>query len=349
MDTPRESVASKATIYKARELVVDDFPRGEVSRLHIDLVADGLATDVLVPVLVARGRQPGPVFGLTAAVHGNELNGVRVIHDLLGHIDTSKLRGTLVAVVVVNVPGLHRHQREFVDGQDLNHIFPGKEKGNVGDVYAYRILDRIVSRFDYLVDLHTASFGRVNSLYVRADMTHPTTARMAYLQRPEIIVHNPPSDHTLRGAAMDMGIPAITVEIGDPQRFQPSYVRSTRIGLRRILAAAGLVAKRQVTELAEPILCERSYWVYADRGGLLEVLPKATDRVEKGEHIALLRNAFGDVIREYAAPENGIVVGKSVNPVGQTGARVLHLGLPAPKNHRFERRLEGTPLLEPRV
>lgn len=329
-----------------RELEIEEFPRGELSRLHIDLVANGLAQDILVPLLVARGRKDGPVFGLTAAVHGNELNGIRVIHDLMHHISPARLRGTLVAVVVVNTPGLHRHQREFVDGADLNHIFPGKPNGNVGQVYAHRVLDRIVRKFDYLVDLHTASFGRVNSVYVRADMTHPVTASMAYLQRPQIIVHNPPSDYTLRGAAMDIGIPAITLEIGDPQRFQANYVRSSRIGLRAVLAAAGMLSQKQPSEGPEPVLCATSSWMFTDRGGLLEVLPKPTARISRGERVAILRNAFGDVIREYDAPDDGIVVGTSVNPVGQTGARILHLGRIAGPDHAFQRRVSRRNLQE---
>ncbi|HSN82023.1 MAG TPA: succinylglutamate desuccinylase/aspartoacylase family protein [Polyangiales bacterium] len=333
-------------VFRNRELVIEDFPRGEVSRLYVDLVANGLAQDILLPVLVARGKRDGPVFGLTAAVHGNELNGIRVIHDLMHHIDPRQLQGALVAVVVVNVPGLHRHQREFVDGGDLNHIFPGREDGNVAEVYAHRILDRIVKRFDYLVDLHTASFGRVNSLYVRADMTQLSTATMAYLQRPQIIVHNPPSDYTLRGAAMDLGIPSITLEVGDPQRFQPGFVKSSRIGLRTVLAAAGMLPRRPVAEGHEPVLCERSFWMYADRGGLLEVLPRPTELVSRGERVAVLRNAFGDVIREYHAPQDGIVIGKSANPVGQTGARILHLGVIASAEHGFQRRPASPAVLQ---
>jgi predicted deacylase len=137
---------------------------------------------------------------------------------------------------------------------------------------------------------------------------------------------------------MDLGIPSVTLEIGDPQKFQPNYVRSSRIGLRAVLAAAGMLPRRPVAEGPEPVLCERSYWIYSDRGGLLEVLPRPTDRVSQGELIAVLRNAFGDVIRDYHAPEDGIVVGKSVNPVGQTGARILHLGVVASEEHSFQRR-----------
>jgi predicted deacylase len=333
-------------IHRHRELTIEDFPRGRLSRLYVDLVANGLAQDILLPLLVLRGNRDGPVFGLTAAVHGNELNGIRVIHDLMHHVDPGQVNGAVVAIVAVNVPGLHRHQREFVDGGDLNHIFPGRAHGNVAEVYAQRLLDRIVNRFDYLVDLHTASFGRVNSVYVRADMTHSVTATMAYLQRPQIIVHNPPSDYTLRGAAMDLGIPAITLEIGDPQKFQPNYIRASRIGLRAVLAAAGMLPRRPVAEGPEPVLCERSHWMYTDRGGLLEVLPRPTDQVTRGQRVAVLRNAFGEVIREYHAPEDGVVIGKSANPVGQTGARILHLGVVAPKEHGFHRRVPGRAKLE---
>lgn len=327
-------------------LDIERIAPGAITRLHIEVVGDGLATSIVAPVLVARGLKPGPTFGITAAVHGNELNGIRVIHALFEGLELAHLRGTLVGVTAINVPGLHNHQREFIDGKDLNHIFPGLPHGNVAQVYAHRIVERIVKRFDYLVDLHTASFGRINSLYVRADMLHSQCARMAYLLRPQIIVHNPASDKTLRGTAMDLGIPAITVEIGDPQRFQPKYIKSSRTGLRRMLADAHMLPKRTVVEGPEPVICDHSYWLYTDSGGLLDVLPQATDLVKKGERVAVLRNAFGDMIREYAAPEDGIVVGKSVNPVGQTGARILHLGIVAPDDHTYLRR---EPLARPSV
>jgi hypothetical protein len=320
------------------ELDIEQLPENSITRVQIELTADGLADDVLIPVMVARGARPGPVFGITAAVHGNELNGIRVIHDLFANLETEGLRGTVVGVVAVNVPGLHYHQRQFLDGQDLNHIFPGDAKGNAASVFAHRIVNRIVRRFDYLVDLHTASTGRVNSLYVRADMTDAKCARMAYLQRPQIIVHNPASDRTLRGTAMDLGIPAITVEIGDPQRFQPSFIRSSRTGLLAVLADARMLQRRPVVPGPEPVVCSGSYWLYADRGGLLDVLPSATQLVQKNEKVATLRNAFGDVLREYCAPEDGIVVGKSVNPVGITGARILHLGIIAPENDAYLKR-----------
>lgn len=309
-----------------------------VHRMFVELVGDGLATGIRVPVVVARGAESGPVFGITACVHGNELNGIAVIHRLMQQIDVRALRGTVVGVVAVNVPGLHRYERTFVDGTDLNRIMPGRADGTVGQVYAYRLIDRIINRFDMLLDLHTASFGRINSLYVRADMSDASTAKMAYLQRPQIIVHNPAADQTLRGTAMALGIPAITVEIGDPQRWQERLTRSTLAGVRDVMHWAGHID--DVTEHSEdglnrdpdepeaepPVICRSSSWMYTDRGGLLRVYGRLAERVGAGQRIATVTNAFGDAIREYDCPRDGIIVGKSTNPVGQTGARIVHLG-----------------------
>ena len=174
--------------------------------------------------------------------------------------------------------------------------------------------------FDVLLDLHTASFGRVNSLYVRADMSNPRTARLAYLQRPQIIVHNPPHDKTLRGSVAALGIPAVTVEIGNPHRYNRHYIRQSLTGVRRVLGDMGMVRSRVVRPGEPPVLCWRSYWIYTDHGGLLDVVTEVVKRVSPSETVAVLRDSFGVVTREYKSPEQGIVIGHSVNPVASTGS-----------------------------
>lgn len=319
-------------------LDVADLERGRVHRLYVQIAEEGLGMPIRVPVLVGRGERDGPVFGLTAALHGNELNGIPVIHGLFDRLETEAVKGTVVAVVGVNIPGILRRQREYKDGTDLNHMMPGVADGNASQVYAHRFVERIARRFDFLVDLHTASTGRANSLYVRADMTRADVARMAYLQRPQIIVHNPPNDRTLRGAAQALGIPAITLEIGNPQRIHQKFVRRSLVGLRAVLAEVGMLRKRPVAMGDPPVLCESSSWTYTDRGGLLEVYPAITDRVREGEVVARMTSVWGDVVAEYAAEHDGVVIGRSVDPVAETGARIVHLGRIATDPSRFHPR-----------
>lgn len=317
----------KEEIQVINELNIEDVPRGVVSKYWLQLVTDGMGVPIRLPIIVARGFLDGKTLGLTAAVHGNELNGISVITRTLKEIDATKIRGTIVGVPVVNIPSLLRKKRRFIDGTDLNHIMPGKEDGNVSQVYAWRFVTKILKEFDYLIDLHTASFGRINSYYIRADMSDEITKKMALLQNPQIIVHNPPNDGTLRGTAHEMGIPAITLEVGNPNTFQKGMIRDGLEGIRNVMKFLDITDNEIEEPDEEILLCDNSYWIYTDTGGLLTVYPKVAEKVKKGQEVATLRDVFGDLIKSYYAPEDGVVIGKSVSPINWTGGRILHLGI----------------------
>lgn len=310
-----------------KKLNLKKVPKGEVERYWVHIISDGLGLPIYVPLLVARGFEDGPVLGLNAALHGNELNGIPVIQRVFNEIDPTTLRGTLIGVPVMNVPSFVRKKRRFNDGVDLNRIMPGKADGNISQVYASRVIERIMKSLEYLIDLHTASFGRINSYYIRANMGNEVTEKMAILQNADIIVDNPAPDSTLRGALVDMGIPSITLEVGDPQRFQKGMIRSGLTGIFNVMSYLNMIDDPIEEPEEKTVICKRSYWIYTDRGGLLEVPVKITNFVKKGDCIGRIRNVFGDLLEEYYAPENGIVIGKSTNPVAQTGARILHLGI----------------------
>lgn len=306
---------------------IEDTPRGTRKHYWLKIISDGFSNPICIPVMVMRGLKDGPVLGVTAAVHGNELNGISVIQRLFNEVEVDELSGTIVGVPVVNVPAFIRKKRRFNDGVDINHIMPGKEDGNISQVYAYRFINRLVKHIDYLLDLHTASTGRINSYYIRADMDKPAVRKMAQLQNADIIVHNPPSDGTLRGAADDMGIPAITLEVGNPSTFQKKLIRSGVDGVHNVLCDLGMVDDEIITTEKNTVLCEKSLWIYTDTGGLLTIPVELRQTVKKGELIASLRDIFGNKVKEYFAPEEGVVIGKSVSPVNQTGGRILHLGI----------------------
>jgi predicted deacylase len=306
---------------------LEDTPPGKMREYWLHIIDNGIGEPVRIPVLVARGCEPGPVLGLTAALHGNELNGIPLIQQLFQALDLRQLRGAIVGVLVMNVPGLLLEQRKFNDGVDLNRIAPGKADGNVSEVYANRLIELLIKSFDYLIDLHTASFGRINSFYVRADMRRGAIARMARLQNPEIIVHNPADSGTLRGAAASLGIPAITTELKDPHVFQFDVVREALAGVWNVVCDLGMLPGRVIHSRNTAILCERSYWLYTDEGGILQVLPRLRQYLREGEPIAELRSIFGKLIKRYSAPEDGVVIGRGIDPIAPTGSRILHLGV----------------------
>ncbi|MDG1063575.1 MAG: succinylglutamate desuccinylase/aspartoacylase family protein [Flavobacteriaceae bacterium] len=308
------------------ELDLDSLSPG-IHKFYMDIIANGIAQDIHVPIMVLKGSKPGPVLGVTAAVHGNELNGLKIIQKLFKEVDGMDIAGTLVGVPVVNVPALLNHERYFSDNEDINRIMPGREDGNQSQVYAYRIVNRIIANMEFLLDLHTASFGRVNSYYIRANMRSKMSKKLAQLQNADIILNNEGGDGTLRAAATDLGIHAITLEVGDPNKFQKGMIRSGLEGIFNVMSFLKMIDDEITVPKEEVVTCQKSYWIYADRGGVLEVYPDVTDMVKQGEEIAVIRNVFGEKIKSYVAPEDGIVIGKSTHPIGQTGSRILHLGI----------------------
>ncbi|KAI8086709.1 uncharacterized protein BX664DRAFT_336579 [Halteromyces radiatus] len=315
-------------------LKVEDFEEYSTNTVWIKMVTQGLNEWVRIPVIVLRGSENGPVVGLTAAVHGNELNGVPCIHRVISQIDVKKLKGTLVAIPCVNVVGYLKFQREFADGRDLNRQFPGKEDGFASQVYCFHLMHKLLSQFNYLIDLHTASFGRVNSFYVRADMNDPVAAHMAKLQKSQIILHNSGQDGTMRSAAAAKNIKAITVEIGNPQLFQDQYVQWAYWGVMRVLDHFNMYSLEhiQFAEQADDgpfntILCSSGFWIYTRTGGVLEVYPGVNTIISKGALIARIKDMFGSLVEEYFAPCTSVVIGRSSNPVAITGDRIIHLGV----------------------
>ena len=301
------------------------FQPGERVNFWKPIFQDAASQAVSIPIIVVRGKIEGPVLGVTAAVHGDELNGSRIIHHLLEDLDRDALQGTLVCVPIVNIPAYNANQRRFTDGLDLNHVFPGKRNGRSAEQYAKAFESCVLPVFDYLVDIHTASEGRVNTMYVRADLENETAQRMSVNFSPQIILHAKSGDGTLRGAARKRGIPAITVEAGNPAIIQGRMVFEGEAGLRAVMTGLGMLPSGEKLT-REPVICRSSKWLRTVSGGLLATHYKLYEIVEKGQLLAVIHNPFGEVIDQYKAPFDGIVIGMATNPAAVSGTRFCHLG-----------------------
>lgn len=312
---------------KKDDLDLTAFKKGKVHRVHIKLSDNSLGVPWRIPVIIIKGTKPGPKLGITAAVHGDELNGLFTIFKLVDSIDPKKMSGTLILVPISNIPGYLMNQRYFSDNVDLNRIMPGNEIGKPSNIYAHFFTKKIIGKLDYLLDLHTASQGRVNSLYIRACLEDEQCKNLAYLQNPQIIVNKDNEDGTLRAWANKLNIPSITIEIGNSGEFQHQLIDESLDGIMNTMIYLKMLDGKQKNYIKDAIICESSYWIYSKHGGIINVLPKLTDLVKKGEVIARVYNVFGDVKEEIKADTSGIVIGKNIKPNGDTGTRVLHLGV----------------------
>jgi predicted deacylase len=145
-------------------------PLGSRIELTLPVAESYSGDDVELPVHVWRGPTPGPAVLISAAVHGDELNGIGIIRRLILNPPFVLKAGTLVFVPVVNLLGYERHSRYLPDRRDLNRVFPGSERGSLARRYAHRFFDEIVRRCDFGIDFHTAAVRRVNYPNVRGDL-----------------------------------------------------------------------------------------------------------------------------------------------------------------------------------
>jgi predicted deacylase len=314
-------------IKSEEELRISSFERGEIHRVNIQLSDNALGVPWKIPLVIIRGQERGPTLGITAALHGDELNGISTIFKLIKEIDPKKLKGTLVLVPISNVPGYLMNQRHFSDNVDLNRIMPGKPEGATSNIYAHHLTSKIIGKFNFLLDLHTASHGRVNSLYIRADIDSEETRTLAYLQNPQIIVRKFDVDGTLRAWANDSGIPAITIEIGNSNAFQHSLIDETLDGILNTMKYLEMIEGEVRNLVTNATVCDHSYWIYSNQGGIVDVLPKLADQITSGEIIAKVYDVFGQVKEEVRADRSGIVIGKNVRPNCDAGTRIVHIGV----------------------
>ena len=158
------TISSQSEIEVIKEINLESIPSNQIKKYWLQLSEDGLSQPISIPVIIAKGNDNGPVLGLLAAIHGNELNGIKVLQEVFKNIDIQNLKGTIIAVPGLNQVSITQDRRRFFDEEDLNRHFPGKETGNRSQQYVWQINNKIISKIDYLIDMHTARYGRLNSL-----------------------------------------------------------------------------------------------------------------------------------------------------------------------------------------
>ncbi len=299
---------------------------GEREVVQLDAGESFAGSSVGIRVVVVRGVHPGPVLCLTAAVHGDELNGVEVVRRTLASISPGELAGTLVAVPIVNVHGFQRNSRYLPDRRDLNRYFPGNPTGSSASRLAFALFDRVIRSCDALVDLHTGSFHRTNLPQVRADLSNPAVRHLAEGFGGTIVLHSEGPPGTLRRAATEQGIPAITYEAGEPMRLQEDEIARGVSGIRLLLGHLGML---QVAEAPPepPEFYHASRWVRADHGGILLTDVALGERVEVGQRLGTITDPIVDEQHVLRSPHAGRVLGMAVQQVVIPGYAAFHIGL----------------------
>lgn len=281
---------------------------------------------VSTPVLVVNGALPGPTLCLTAAVHGDELNGVEMVRRVLHDLDAEKLSGAIIGVPIVNVQGFRRGSRYLPDRRDLNRYFPGNPKGSAASRIAHSFFTNVIAHCDALVDLHTGSFERANLPQIRADLRNPDVVTLTQGFGAMVILHSTPAVGTLRHAATEARIPAVTLEAGGPSQLELNEVKHGVNGIQTLISAIGMVRKKRLWANPEPVYY-RSSWVRADSGGILLADVSLGSTVREGDLLGTITDPMSNARSELRSPYAGRIIGMARNQVVMPGFAAFHVGI----------------------
>lgn len=297
--------------------------------------------DLSITVQVVRGKRPGPTLFISAAIHGDEINGVEIIRRLLQHRALTGLRGTLLAIPIVNVYGFVNHTRYLPDGRDLNRSFPGSAKGSLTGRVAHTFTREIVSKCSHGIDLHTGSRHRSNFPQIRADLSDPEARSMTEAFGVPLAIDARIRDGSLRECAGDAGIPVILYEAGEALRFEETYIRAGVKGIIEVMRSIGMLPRSRSKRVPRaPIISDQTSWVRAPESGILRVFVPLGEKVVQGQTIGMVADPLGTSESPVVAPNDGVVIGRTNLPLVYEGDATFHIAEYGRKVSAVEERVE---------
>ncbi len=304
------------------------------TRRLVDLPVSRLSnhTAVTLPVHVLHGLRPGPAMFISAAIHGDELNGVEIIRRVLRTLHPANISGTLLAIPVVNAYGFIGRSRYLPDRRDLNRAFPGSGSGSLASRLAHLFIKEVVRRCQFGIDLHTAAVHRVNLPQIRADFSqHPRCRELADAFGAPVVLESAERPGSLRRAARDAGVDVLVYEGGEGLRFDEFAIKAGVDGIASVMLATGMLELRDGDETgplprdARPVFANASKWVRAPDGGVFRSTKRIGNAIGEGEPVGTIANPYDDSEIQVRSPRRGIIVGATTLPIVNMGDALLHV------------------------
>jgi hypothetical protein len=296
-------------------------------RVSIELPVADLytGTSLAMPVKVLCGKRAGPTLFVSAAVHGDELNGVEIIRRLLKRRTLKSIRGTLIAVPVVNVHGFLNQSRYLPDRRDLNRSFPGSAKGSIAARLANTFLKEIVEKADVGIDLHTGAINRSNLPQIRANIDDPETLILAKAFGTAVVLNSNIRDGSLRACAAERGFPMLIYEAGEALRFDEISIRAGLRGVLQVMRQIGMLPPSKTTTPINPVIADSTSWIRSPISGVVSHKVELGTRVVEGQRLAVVGDPLGEAEEQVIAPFDGIVIGRSNLPLAHEGDALFNV------------------------
>jgi len=301
-----------------------EIEKGSTTTVNIEL-PKLYHTPTSLPVKVIRGKRKGPTIFISAAIHGDELNGIEIIRRFRKLNILKRVKGTIILIPIVNIYGVMTLSRYMPDRRDLNRSFPGTKRGSLASRVAKIFYDEIVSKCDLGIDLHTASIHKSNLPQIRANTKDEFTFNLAKAFEAPVVLHSELRDGSLRQIAQENETPILLYEAGEALRFDETSIRIGVKGIVNVLRELNMIPKTTIKRRRLPIVTRSSQWIRATESGILRTIKALGDTVHEGEIIAFINGPLDDEFFEINSPFDGIIIGKSEIPLVQEGDAIFHI------------------------
>jgi len=302
---------------------------GESKTISFNIARLYTTTDIEIPVIVERAEKAGPTVLLTAGIHGDEINGVEIVRQLIAKKFNKPKKGTIICIPILNVFGFLSKSRDFPDGRDLNRVFPGSKTGSLASRVAYHFVKEILPASDYCIDFHTGGASRYNAAQIRVSPSDYVAMKYARIFNPPFIVVSKILDKSFRQTCIKMNIPYLLFEGGKSLSSDKDIIVSGVLGTQRFLHQLGMLQKKFEKNLhtpaSESIIIESSAWIRAHKSGLLHLKTEINQWVDKGSVIATITDPYGEMRVKVKSPHCGYIINVNHSPTVHQGDAIVHI------------------------
>lgn len=326
-DTPRSSIPGGLSSPSVAPLLIAgrEIMPGETQDVHIPIARWFDYTPQHITLRVIRGRRPGPTLLISAAIHGDEINGIEIVRRVVNSKRVANLRGTLIAAPIINVFGFNHLSRYLPDRRDLNRCFPGSAAGPLASRIAHVLDEQVLAQCSHAVDLHTGAIHRGNLPQIRAFLDDPEVLAMAHAFGTPVILNSELRDGSLRACAVSRGIPMLLFEGGEALRFEEPVIRSGVRGVISVMRSIGMLKKQESQASYTGFIARGSYWLRAPTSGIVRLRATLGQRVGRDETVGIVADPLGDNAENILAKHEGVVIGVSKLPLASRGDALLHI------------------------
>lgn len=306
----------------------ENIPLGTSKTINFNIANLYTSTKVEIPIIIERSKKSGPTVLITAGIHGDEINGVEIVRQIISKKINKPAKGTIICIPLLNVFGFLSMNRFFPDGRDLNRVFPGTKNGSLASRFAYQFVNEILPVADFCLDFHTGGASRFNAPHIRVDAKNERLVNFAKIFNAPFTLLSKNLEGSYRGTCAKKGVDILLFEGGKSQNSNRDIAKEGVLGVLRILNHLEML--KPSVELSDPdkkdtIIVEKSSWMRAKYSGLLHIKIPYGKLVEKGEHLATITDPYGKMRHVVKAPNQGYIINVNEAPIVYKGDAIFRI------------------------